>query len=157
PGDGEDLAHVPHPPRERAGSGAGPVRLPGAEPREPRRSHGGARLSARRYRREPEHLGPGDVAEEAHRPDGTALDGPLQVVHAGHPQILRLPAPRPPLPRPAGNPREIPRAAAGHVLPPPLVAGPPLHRISPGRTADRFGFEWVGPDGVREAQRGVPR
>src|SRR5213078_1175279 len=32
-----------------------------AKPREPRRSHGGTRVSPRRYRREPEHLGPGDV------------------------------------------------------------------------------------------------
>src|SRR5205807_8047439 len=103
------------------------------------------------------HLGPGDVAEEAHRPDTTALDGPLQVVHARDPQVLRLPAPGPRLPRRAGNPREVPRAAARHVLPHPLVAGPPLHRVSPGRTADRFGFERVGPDCICEAQGRVPR
>src|SRR6266566_280212 len=96
--------------------------------------------------------------QETDRIGGTTVAGPVQALHARHPQVVRLPLPRPRLAGCTRNPREVPRASTGDVLPHPLASGSQVHGVPPRRTADRP-HGWCGSSSrrVREAQGGLSR
>src|SRR5947209_2212537 len=149
----EDVAHLPHTALERPERVPRPVCLPRARSSELDRPYGGPRLPARRHVREFERLRPRHASEEADRIRGTTVAGPVQALHARHPQVVRLPLPRPRLTRCARDPREVPRAATGNVFPDPLASGPQVHGVPPRGTADGpYGRSGSSPRRVRQTQ-----